>query len=378
LDVHGDATLGFLFLFFGEPRGDPAVKGNVHHGIAPLGKRGDNLPGTRLAGAMFQCAFANQHPHVIHRRRHAAKPEMMGYLPQARGVARSLLMGFDELQNLALALGQFHTVHLNSIQPQGICQQVDGTIHRMPGNETETHRNLKRLALVWARQQGYAIGGVEIRLPHSHFRADVTAYRPETKRLPLPDAGSSSARLVRQPVIGTTAVFECKQARADFLKDSHSATATAQRLKALDARRQTLERLLGMHYPSLRKGETLFSEYDAIDPTNHEHKTYRKVVREIAVLQARLYGKTKFDKMTRYRCANLCYLVVENGVLAGHEAPPGWGLLIRRDDSLFLERLPVWQDVAEPTRLALLQKIALTATRRLNEDPGGPFAPVPS
>jgi hypothetical protein len=172
--------------------------------------------------------------------------------------------------------------------------------------------------------------------------------------------------MVRQPVVGTTAVFECKQARSDFLKDSHAAAETAQRLQAVDARRQTLERLLGMHQPSLRKGESLFAEYDAIDISRYEHKTYRKVMREIAILQARLYGKTKFDKVARYRCANLCYLVVEDGILQPHEVPLHWGLLVRRSEALTLERMPVWQDVPVPTRLDLLQRIAMTGTRRLH------------
>ena len=153
---------------------------------------------------------------------------------------------------------------------------------------------------------------------------------------------------------------------SDFLKDSHTTIETTQRLKALDERRRTLERLLGMHQPSLRKGESLFAEYDSIDISNFEHKTYRKVIREISILQARLYGKTKFDKVARYCCANLCYLVVEDGILKSHEVPLHWGLLVRQGETLILVRMPVWQDVPVPTRLELLQRIALTGTRGLN------------
>jgi hypothetical protein len=236
----------------------------------------------------------------------------------------------------------------------------------MPGGETTAHTTLKKLALQWAQQQGYPICGFEVRLPHSNYRADAAAYRPTTERLPSPGNGKGQVRLVRQPVVGVTAVFECKQARSDFLKDSHTTAETTRRLQALDERRRTLERLLGMHLPSLRKGESLFAEYDAIDISNFEHKTYRKVMREITVLQARLYGKTKFDKVARYQCANLCYLVVEGGLLKVHEVPLQWGLLVRVGESLTLVRMPVWQDVPVPTRLELLQRIALTGTRRLN------------
>src|ERR1039457_5072550 len=204
----------------------------------------------------------------------------------------------------------------------------------MAGVETSAHATLKKLALQWAQQQGYPICGFEVRLPHSNYRADPVAYRPATERLPLPGNGKAPHRWVRQPVVGATAVFECKQARFDFLKDSHTTAETTHRLKALDERRRTRERLWGMHQPSLRKGESLFAEYDAIDISNFEHKTYRKVIREIAVLQARLYGKTKFDKVAGYPCANLCYLVVEDGILKGHEVPLHWGLVVRRDEAL--------------------------------------------
>ena len=209
---------------------------------------------------------------------------------------------------------------------------------------------------------GWPICAPEIRLPHSAYRADVAAYRPETSKQPVP----GTTRLARQPIVGTTAVFECKQCRSDFLKDSHRAEETAQRLKALDARRRNLERLIGYHLPSLRNGEFLFAEYDSIDVSRYEHKTYRKVVREIGVLQSRLYGKTKFDKVTRYQCANLCYLVVEDGIMEPHEVPLNWGLLVRRGELLVLDQRPVWQDVTEPTRLALLQQIAIVCSRGMD------------
>jgi hypothetical protein len=239
----------------------------------------------------------------------------------------------------------------------------------MAGGETESHRNLKRLTLAWAQQQGYSVSGTEIRLPHSRYRADVAAYRPESRKLPLRGAGRAS-HLVMQPVIGITAIFECKQSRADFLKDAYAAAETAERLTVLDARRQNLERLMKMHDPSLRKGESLFAEFDAVDPTHPDRKTYRRVLRQIRVLQSRLFGKTKFDNVARYECANLCYLVVEPGVIEFQEVPPGWGLLVRQENILRLKRRPVLYEVAEPTRLALLQRIAMAGTGRLNRELG--------
>ena len=236
--------------------------------------------------------------------------------------------------------------------------------------ETPAHRNLKRLALIWAQQQGYRACATEVRLPRSRFRADVAAYK--ATRQP----GHKKARLKDLPAVGMTAIFECKQSRADFLKDSYSANGTYEKLKKLDERRQTLERLLKVHYPSLLGGESLFSEFDSIKLTGVEHRTYQRVCREIGILQRRLFGKLKFEKLVRYRCANLNYLVVEDKILAPHEVPVGWGLLVRRDEELILERKPLWQEIAERERLFLLHRIALAGTRRINAEFGIDFEEV--
>jgi len=238
----------------------------------------------------------------------------------------------------------------------------------VPGIESEAHRNLKRLALLWAGEHGYSIYGIEVKLPRSNYRADVAAYLVRQALQPLGGAEIKPTRLVRQPIVGTTAVFECKQSRADFLKDSRSSSKTEEQLGVLHLRRLTLERLIGLHLPSLRKGETLFPEYDALDFSQHEHRTYRKVLRQIEILQARLYGKTKFDRMTRYECANVCYLVVDEGILEPHEAPLHWGLLVRRGNSLVQVCTPAWREIPQPVRLELLHRIALAGTRRLTKE----------
>ncbi|MCG3149307.1 MAG: hypothetical protein PCFJNLEI_02767 [Verrucomicrobiae bacterium] len=212
----------------------------------------------------------------------------------------------------------------------------------MPG-ETAAHRQLKHLAAEWARHEGFTGIASEVRLPKSAYRADVAAYKPARNQL------------------GTTAVFECKQSRSDLLKDSYRRDATSMRLRQLDVRRQKLEELLKLHYPSLRSGDTLFAEFDAIHLAGFQHETYRRVLREIEILQRRLAGKTKFDKLTRYRCANLNYLVVEPDILAPEETPVGWGLLVRRDSVLTLVRVPQWQEVATGERLRLLENIAARA-----------------
>ena len=209
--------------------------------------------------------------------------------------------------------------------------------------ETEKHQMLKRLALDWARAAGFAIAATEVRVPKSGFRADVAACLRGARR--------------------RTAVFECKQARADLLKDAHAEAATRRRLAELIARRTKLEELLAVHRPDLRRGETLFPEFDTWDFSGLEHATYREVLAELAAVQARVLKGTKFSKMFRYRCADFLYLVVEENIFAEAEIPAGWGLLLRRGEALPLARPPGPRAPPAEQRLALLENIALAAMR---------------
>src|SRR5690606_18364535 len=166
------------------------------------------------------------------------------------------------------------------------------------------HRELKRRAATWAREQGLVIVTEEVRVPRSGYRADVAAI-----------GKGADARC---------AVFECKQARADLLKDAHDDDATRQRLAELIARRDQLETLIGSHRPDLRRGESLFPEYDAWDFSGLEHKTYHHLLTEIATVQGRVLAGTKFSKMLRYRSADFLYLVVADDIFAEAEIPAGW------------------------------------------------------
>jgi len=213
----------------------------------------------------------------------------------------------------------------------------------MASGETDEHRRLKVLALTWARANGFAIAASEVRVPKSGYRADVVACSHGANR--------------------RTAVFECKQARADLLKDAHVEAATRRRLAELLERRRKLEELLAVHRPDLRRGEALFPEFDAWDFSGLEHATYRAVLAELSTLQARVLKGTKFSKMFRYRCADFLYLVVEENIFAEAEIPAGWGLLVRRGGELALTRPPLALDAAEGQRIALLENIALVATR---------------
>jgi hypothetical protein len=215
--------------------------------------------------------------------------------------------------------------------------------------ETAAHLGLKRLALLWAQENGYPLAGFEISLPQSRYRADVAAYRPQ-----------------RNGTIGHSVVFECKQSGPDLRRDDCRSPQVLARLESVYRRRQILEKHLRIHYPTLRTGETLFPEWDAHDFGAIEHRGYQRVTRELIALQNQLRDGRKFEKLARYACANLFYLVLPNDLLREPEAPLGWGLLVEKNGALTLLRKPVWHEIAEAARLRLLQKIAAAGTRQLN------------
>jgi hypothetical protein len=225
----------------------------------------------------------------------------------------------------------------------------------MPSSETENHSRLKALALAWAQTNGFSICGVEVRVPKSGYRADVAA-------------------MSRGPA-ARAAVFECKQSRADLLKDAHGEMATRARLVELTERRRTLEEMLAVHRPDLRRGEALWPEYDAWDFSSLEHQSYRGLLAELETVQRRVLRGTKFSKMFRYRCADFLYLVVEDNIFAEAEIPAGWGLLVRCSGELRLARAPTNLDAAPAQRAALLEMIAIAGTRAVNRLAGVVLAP---
>ncbi len=225
--------------------------------------------------------------------------------------------------------------------------------------ETAAHLELKRLALVWAQENGYPIAAFEVALPKCNYRADVAAYRPQ-----------------RDGAVGVTAVFECKQSTPDFRRDDCRSPHTLARLESCYRRRQVLEKHLRIHYPTLRGGDTLFPEWEAHDFDAIEHRGYRRVTRELAALQNQLRDGRKFEKLSRYACANLFFLVVPNEFLREAETPLGWGLLVEKAGCLTMQRKPAWHDSAEAARLRILQKIAAAGTRLLNRQQG--LAPIGS
>ena len=209
--------------------------------------------------------------------------------------------------------------------------------------ESEAHLRLKRLALIWAQSNGYRACATEVTLPRSRYRADVIAYRTP----------------------GVCAVFECKQSHADLKRDNCCSATTRVRLLALENRRAVLERCLRVHYPTLRTGESLFPEFDVCDFGAIHHRGYTSVTRDVASLQKAVRDRTKFEKLARYRYANVFYLVTTRELQC--DVPESWGLLVESGDSLELEQKPVWHDTTAEAQRAFLERLAAVATRQTNQ-----------
>jgi hypothetical protein len=212
--------------------------------------------------------------------------------------------------------------------------------------ETEAHRALKRLAAAWALEQGFPICATEVSLPHCRYRADLAAYK----------------RLRGEPIC--CAIFECKQAGPDLRRDSGNSGVFRARLHTVQHRRALLEKHLRIHYPTLRTGESLFPEYDGHLWEQIDHTGYRRVVREVGILQRQLFHCLKFEKLTRYRCANLFFLVVPEPLFDPATLPLGWGVLAASESALRVVVRPAWHDSTHETQQRLLERIARASTRQ--------------
>jgi hypothetical protein len=219
--------------------------------------------------------------------------------------------------------------------------------------ETAQHARLKELAFLWAQAQEFSACAMEVSLPKCRYRADVAAYRRQGKQT------------------GSSAIFECKQALCDLRRDNCRSEATRRRLEVICQRRQLFEARLRAHYPRLRNGDSLFPEFDSQNFSAIGHRGYARIVRELHALQNRIYDCTKFEKLIRYRCANLFFIVVPDQLFRESEVPMGWGALVESNGTLALTRGPIWHDTSEEDRIRILHRIAIAGTRFANRHTEG-------
>jgi len=151
-------------------------------------------------------------------------------------------------------------------------------------------------------------------------------------------------------------------------RDNCHSESSRKRLKAICNRRQVLEARLRTHYPSLHNGDSLFPEFDSENFSAIGHRGYARLVRELQTLQNRLYDCTKFQKLIRYRCANLFFIVLPEQLFRESEVPAGWGALVESNDTLMFVRKPIWHESTSANRLHVLHRIAVAGTRNLNRE----------
>ncbi len=240
----------------------------------------------------------------------------------------------------------------------------------MPAGESPAHLELKRLSLIWAQANGYPIAAREVSLPNLRFRLDVAAYRPGSVRVLRFDSRRGAHRPVTLPAVGLSAVFECKASRADLVRDCRNSAALTERMKALNESRIELEHHLKIHCPSLMKGDSLWPEYETAAFERSDHPPYRKVVKAIATLSRQLHGQTKMENLFKWNAANLHYLVVEPDLIADHEVPVGWGLLVRDGLRLDLRVRPEMKELPDEIRLSFLHRVAAAGTKATNREAG--------
>lgn len=232
--------------------------------------------------------------------------------------------------------------------------------------ESAAHRELKALTLGWAQANDFRIAAAEVSLPSYRVRMDVAGYRLQRTSEVVWDERRQKHRRRIRPSVGITAAFECKVSKSDFRRDARSEQVALDRLRVLHEKKARVEEEMRIFYPSIRNGDSLFAEYETLNFERPGYERYLEVLAEISQLTARLYENTKFDRFLKVAAANLHYVVAEAGVVAPHELPAGWGLLLRQGDVLVTAVKPTWQEVSEDVRFEFLLRIAQAGTRAEN------------
>lgn len=237
--------------------------------------------------------------------------------------------------------------------------------------ETEAHIQLKRLAAAYLIREGFGAVAMEVPGPIMRIRVDVAGYIDSTPvapgfnhltyaadaqaALPFDDAALRRPRVRCDPRI---VVIECKQARADLVRDIDDLAKLLDLRDRLATRRASLEAaILADGDPGLRvHHHSLFSDAPecSTDPAGpevggelreggmrpvttpdgthadfsrvHNHD-YRRLLARIAKVEQKIHGQTKFFRLARYHAADRLYVLTFRDLARPRELPTGWGLL---------------------------------------------------
>jgi len=204
--------------------------------------------------------------------------------------------------------------------------------------ETRAHQRLKQLAIAFLREHGCHAAAGEVRCPISRYRVDVAGYADTIGRAgrsiaaegpDLTANGSSNGRRRRRRCPPRTILIECKQSRADFLRDRRDAGQLLRLREDLNRFRRSLEEnRIKVEEPHLRRaGSALFADLEEWDFASSRLPAYREVLRRLRRLDQMLHGETKFCMAARYALADRLYIAAPRDLIQRRELPPGWGLL---------------------------------------------------
>ena len=179
--------------------------------------------------------------------------------------------------------------------------------------ESTAHRELKRLAARWLREQSYVAVGMEVADPTGRFRVDAAGWsdrRPgERGRVPC-----------------RTVVVECKQSRSDYLRDGSMASGLlARRSELIEELRSLGARPAVLFAPQAARQPTLFDHCSA--ERRRPDRQIRRLRLELTAIERRLYRGIKFARLARWRGATHLWIAAPVGLISPAELPLGWGLL---------------------------------------------------
>jgi len=242
--------------------------------------------------------------------------------------------------------------------------------------ETKRHLQLKDLALAWLRAVGCRAVATEVACPFHRYRFDALGWLDHADDARAVDAFGAPPAEPRAP---RAIAVECKQSRADFASDDADPGELARRKAYLLERRAVIEELrVKVRETHLKvEGSSLFEELATWEFGASRITAYRKVLDELAAIDAKMGIDTKFAQLARWRTADHLVLVTPTGLLRPREVPAGWGLVevdpkaLRRGwEPVAGEPLPCRLRVAPSAlgtpaerRLRLLRNIAVAASR---------------
>lgn len=208
------------------------------------------------------------------------------------------------------------------------------------------------MAIAFLRERGCQAVATEVRCPIARYRVDVAGFAdarldrhgrrpspaglsppppPPSRPAAHPAAAHPDAARRTRPGRGParTVLIECKQDRADFLRDRRDQERLLREREALERIcRSFEENRIRVEEPELRReGTSLFPDLDEWDYAASRLPAYRELLKRLRRIDRRLHGETKFCMTARYALADRLYIAAPRGMIRRRELPPGWGLL---------------------------------------------------